>query len=119
MGRQGDLGKHMKEVLQKLLPAPPKAIAATSAHWESDPIRVASATRPGMHCDCHGFPPETHECKCPAPGDAELAARMKECLTKEGVRSESDEKRGFDHGAFVPDVPQGSFFILMLPFQPF
>jgi aromatic ring-opening dioxygenase catalytic subunit (LigB family) len=101
LGRQEAIAKHLKEVVQKLV-TPPKAIVVISAHWESDPVRITSSANPGMYFDYYGFPPETYEYKYPAPGDPDLASRIKGYLQQHGVKSELDSKRGFDHGVFVP-----------------
>ena len=38
----------------------------------------------------------------PAPGDPVLAPRVQQLLDKAGIQSADDDKRGFDHGTFVP-----------------
>lgn len=55
-----------------------------------------------MYYDYYGFPPETYQYNYPAPGDPALAKRIQTLLQKEGLKSELDEDRGFDHGVFVP-----------------
>lgn len=103
LGRQPDLVQNMKHVAKKVLPKePPSAIVVLSAHWESDPISITSSPNPALLFDYYGFPPETYEYEYPAPGDPDLAKRIHELLTKQGLSSKLDEKRGFDHGVFVP-----------------
>jgi aromatic ring-opening dioxygenase catalytic subunit (LigB family) len=90
------------EKLPATLPAKPKAILAVSAHWEEKVPTVMTAERPPMFYDYYGFPPESYTITWPAPGDPKLAARVRELLGKAGFASAADEKRGFDHGTFVP-----------------
>jgi 4,5-DOPA dioxygenase extradiol len=103
LGKQPELVDQMKEIVQKHLPQQlPKAIVILSAHWESDPIKITSAERPSMYYDYGGFPPETYEYQYPAPGSPELAKKIQGLLGGQGLKSELDGKRGFDHGVFVP-----------------
>ena len=104
MGKQPNLVKSMKEVVTKFLPKdnPPSAIVVLSAHWESDPISITAGSNPSLYYDYSGFPPETYSYLYPAPGKPELARRIQNLLTKQGLTSVLDDKRGFDHGVFVP-----------------
>ena len=103
LGRQPALVENMKEVVAKYLPKePPKAIVVLSAHWESDPIRITSSKQPSMYYDYGGFPPETYEYQYPAPGSPDLAHRIQQLLGDNGLKSQLDEKRGYDHGVFIP-----------------
>lgn len=88
--------------LPDALGATPKAILCVSAHWEEAEFTVMTNPRPSMLYDYYGFPPETYLIKYPAPGSLELAARVRELLTKAGITSREDRQRGFDHGVFVP-----------------
>ncbi|MBV1859865.1 MAG: dioxygenase [Nannocystaceae bacterium] len=89
------------------LPRPPRAILCVSAHWEQDVPTVQSSPRPPMLYDYGGFPPEAYTYQWNAPGDPEAAALVQDHLGAAGFKTESDDRRGFDHGAFVP---------LMVPF---
>lgn len=102
LGAQPELAQHMKELTVKILPKKPHSIVVFSAHWEEPTIKITSSERPQMYFDYHGFPKETYKYKYPAPGSPELARRIQILLEAEGLMSESDEKRGFDHGVFVP-----------------
>jgi aromatic ring-opening dioxygenase catalytic subunit (LigB family) len=55
-----------------------------------------------MLYDYSGFPPEAYSIDWPAPGDPHLAQRVCDLLEQAGISSATDEKRGFDHGTFVP-----------------
>jgi 4,5-DOPA dioxygenase extradiol len=104
MGRQDSISRHLKEVVKKYLPDPPKSIVVISAHWESDndKIKITSSANPSMLFDYYGFPPETYYYDYPAKGDPDLATRIQDILNKDGIDSEKDMSRGFDHGVFVP-----------------
>ena len=80
----------------------PDAIIVVSAHWEEAEISITSAPAPPLLFDYSGFPPETYEYQYPAPGLPELATRVHDLLGKAGIESRLDDKRGFDHGMFVP-----------------
>jgi aromatic ring-opening dioxygenase catalytic subunit (LigB family) len=55
-----------------------------------------------MLYDYYGFPPESYQLTWPAPGDPALARRTAELLDKAGFRTAFDDRRGYDHGTFVP-----------------
>jgi len=57
---------------------------------------------PGMLYDYYGFPDETYRLSWPAPGAPELARRVDELLESAGSTVGREEKRGYDHGTFVP-----------------
>ena len=88
----------------------PAALVVISAHWEEPQFTVQSNPSPGLLFDYYGFPPHTYELTWPAPGDPVLAARICELLDRAGLACTKDEKRGYDHGVFVPlkiAVPAG------------
>ncbi|WP_321494859.1 class III extradiol ring-cleavage dioxygenase [uncultured Desulfobacter sp.] len=91
----------------KTLPRP-RAVVVVSAHWEMDIPVVTSHSAPELIYDYHGFPRETYEIRYPAPGHPELAAKAVDLLTQARIKAKTNEKRGFDHGVFIP-------LILMLP----
>jgi aromatic ring-opening dioxygenase catalytic subunit (LigB family) len=80
-----------------------KAILVASAHWETEAPAVTVAANPPLLYDYYGFPPETYEIEWPAPGDPDLAQRVKRLLTGAGFPNVLEEaSRGFDHGVFIP-----------------
>lgn len=88
--------------LPSLLPERPKAILMISAHWERlRPAVNAPAQNETIH-DFGGFPPALYELTYPAPPSAALAQRVAELLTAGGMPTDIDERRGLDHGAWVP-----------------
>jgi aromatic ring-opening dioxygenase catalytic subunit (LigB family) len=103
----GDPEEHARlrrylERLPSFAPFRPRAVLAISAHWEAPVPTVASAPRPPMLYDYHGFPPESYAITWPAPGDPALAAEVRALLEGAGLESAEDPARGFDHGTFVP-----------------
>lgn len=103
LGSQLDIVRHFQDVKEKFLPKEqPKAIVVISAHFESNPISITSSAKPPMLYDYFGFPPEAYKVQYPAPGSPDLARRIQSLLTDKGISSQLDEKRGFDHGVFIP-----------------
>lgn len=90
--------------LQKIVTLLPKpsAIVLISAHWEEEQATVTSGTNPALLYDYSGFPQESYEIKYPAPGKPTLAREICNLLGKKGRQAVLNEKRGFDHGLFVP-----------------
>jgi len=83
---------------------PPTSILVISGHWETDypTVNAVSGTCDTIY-DFYGFPREMYKLKYPAPGAPQLATRVKELLMASGFeRVGVDEKRGLDHGAWVP-----------------
>jgi 4,5-DOPA dioxygenase extradiol len=80
----------------------PEAIVVISAHWQEPGIRIASGPKPGLIYDFGGFPRELYELRYDAPGSPELAAEVKSELERAGLAASLDERRGWDHGVWVP-----------------
>lgn len=81
---------------------PPKAIVLVTAHWAETRPHISSAEHHDLLYDYSGFPPETYKLKYPAPGSPEVAKEVFELLDGAGLKPVLDEKRGWDHGVFVP-----------------
>ena len=99
----------------------PKAILVVSAHWETAQPAVNAVERNETIHDFGGFPRALYEMRYPAPGSASVAARVAELLGAAGLATETDAKRGLDHGAWVPlllMVPQADIPVLQLSVQP-
>ncbi len=85
------------------LPERPSAVLMISGHWEEDDaFAVTHSANPPMVYDYHGFPPHTYEVTYPAPGAPTLAEEAAALITNAGLPARLDDKRGFDHGTFVP-----------------
>lgn len=81
----------------------PQSILVVSAHWESPaPVRVGRAARPETLHDFGGFPDLLYALRYPCPGNPGLAGEVVSMLSDAGIRSVGDERRGLDHGAWVP-----------------
>ncbi|ODU56923.1 MAG: dioxygenase [Comamonadaceae bacterium SCN 68-20] len=90
------------ERLPQELPEPPKALLVVSAHWEAPVFTLQTNPAPPLLFDYHGFPPHTYALTWPAPGAPALAERAAHLLAAAGLETAFDQRRGFDHGAFVP-----------------
>jgi len=90
------------EGVRQLPAAPPKALVVVSAHWEESVPTVMSSEKPPMLYDYFGFPPDAYRITWPAPGNPQLAARVRELLGGAGFTTAEDRERGYDHGTFVP-----------------
>jgi 4,5-DOPA dioxygenase extradiol len=80
----------------------PKAVLVFSPHWMTPGVRVSSTATPETVHDFGGFPAELYRIQYPAPGSPEVAARALELLNAAGWNATADERRGLDHGAWVP-----------------
>lgn len=80
----------------------PDAILMISAHWEADKPTITGGALPELIYDYYGFPPEAYAIQYPAPGQPEFAKEIFQRLLDAGFDAEIDQKRGFDHGMFVP-----------------
>ncbi len=101
----GDDGhKEMVKVLKTIPPMidRPSSIIVISAHWEEEVPTITHGIKPPLLYDYYGFPEESYEIKYPAPGDPQLAEDAFSLLNEHGFNAVLDEKRGFDHGLFVP-----------------
>ncbi|KAK6608421.1 4,5-DOPA dioxygenase extradiol 3 [Botrytis cinerea] len=82
--------------------SPPKAIVLVTAHWTETRPHISSAQHHDLFYDYSGFPSETYKLKYPAPGSPEVAKEVFELLDGAGLKPVLDEKRGWDHGVFIP-----------------
>jgi aromatic ring-opening dioxygenase catalytic subunit (LigB family) len=84
-----------------------KGVILVTAHWQTDQPHISSGANPEIYYDYFDeeskqLPKEAWEIKYPCKGDPILAQRIKERLDKEGFESVLDDKRGWDHGVWVP-----------------
>jgi 4,5-DOPA dioxygenase extradiol len=81
----------------------PRAIVVVSGHWEAPvPVRVTASRAPETIHDFSGFPEQLYRIYYEAPGDPELAERVRNLLGRAGIAAALDPRRGLDHGAWVP-----------------
>ena len=94
--------RHYLEGLVATLPERPKAFVVVTSHWEEARTTVSAAEAPGMLFDYYGFPAHTYELSYPARGEPKVAAEVARLLEAAGFPAGENDKRGFDHGVFVP-----------------
>ncbi len=87
--------------LGKTLPRP-KAVLVVSPHWMTENPCVGMAGQPSTVHDFGGFPDALYKLQYPAHGHPALARRTLELLQAAGYAASADERRGLDHGAWVP-----------------
>ncbi len=80
----------------------PRAVLVVSAHWLTRDVSVATSARPATLHDFGGFPSELYRIVYPAAGHPQLAGAAGDLLQAAGYRVEYDDRRGLDHGAWVP-----------------
>jgi 4,5-DOPA dioxygenase extradiol len=76
----------------------PRAVLCVSAHWYVPGTSVTAMQSPRTIHDFGGFPRELYEFQYPAPGDPELAQRVRELLAPTEVGL--DYRWGLDHGTW-------------------
>jgi 4,5-DOPA dioxygenase extradiol len=76
----------------------PKGILCISAHWYVSGAALTVNTAPRTIHDFGGFPQELYEVNYPAPGDPDLARRVRKLLAPLPV--ELTEDWGLDHGTW-------------------
>ena len=83
--------------LGRLVPRP-KSILAVSAHWYVDGTFVTGVELPPTIHDFGGFPDALYRIEYPAPGNVNLAERVRKLLGPE--RAATDTSWGLDHGTW-------------------
>ena len=96
----GLLGPNLRAIGQSLRGI--AAVLAVSPHWQTRGVRVGSSAAPETIHDFGGFPPPLYQLQYPAPGAPALARDAAELLVQAGFEVALDERRGLDHGAWVP-----------------
>jgi len=76
----------------------PKAILCVSAHWYLPATLVTAQEQPRTIHDFGGFPRELYQIQYPAPGEPDVAARVRELLAPVSVGL--DRQWGLDHGTW-------------------
>ncbi len=87
--------------LGRALPRP-EAVLIVSPHWMTHGARVGLSMQPPTIHDFGGFPQPLYEISYPANGHPERAQRTLDVLRQAGWSAQGDERRGLDHGAWVP-----------------
>jgi 4,5-DOPA dioxygenase extradiol len=76
----------------------PRAVLCVSAHWYVAGTALTVNTAPRTIHDFGGFPPELYKVQYPAPGDPQLARRVRQLLAPLPV--ELSGNWGLDHGTW-------------------
>ena len=100
-----DPGHHdMVDFLKHLVPTlgHPEAIIVISSHWEEEIVTLTSGKHPDLIYDYSGFSEAAYHIRYPAPGHPRLAETIQNLLQVAGIPAQLDNRRGFDHGMFVP-----------------
>lgn len=81
----------------------PDAIVIISAHWQTQSgFKVTTGYSHPLLFDYSGFPRESYELKYNAKGAPSVAATIIKDFNEAGIPCSGDDKRGYDHGAFIP-----------------
>ena len=96
----GVLGPRLRALGEKLSGV--AAALVVSPHWQTRDLRVMAGTAPATMHDFGGFPRELYELNYPARGEPAYAAHAARLLTAAGYGVSLDDRRGLDHGAWVP-----------------
>lgn len=89
----GHLGQHLPGV---------KAVLVVSPHWQTREVKVMTTPNPETIHDFGGFPSALYDLQYPAVGQPQYASEAGRLLTEAGWSVGIDERRGLDHGAWVP-----------------
>ncbi|UPY38950.1 class III extradiol ring-cleavage dioxygenase [Sediminicoccus sp. KRV36] len=104
------------------LPERPTVILVASAHWGTrTPVVSAMARNTTIHDFGQMFPRALFEMRYDAPGAPGLAERAADLLAGAGLASRMDDRRGLDHGAWVPlsqMYPGADIPVLQVSIQP-
>ncbi len=79
-----------------------KAVLVVSPHWQTRDVAVMTTAQPETVHDFGGFPAALYELQYPASGAPDVAREAARLLTQAGFKTGLDERRGLDHGAWVP-----------------
>ena len=91
--RLGTLGRQLPEL---------KAVLVVSPHWQTKDVMVMTTALPETVHDFGGFPSSLYALQYRAAGQPELAEEAARLLNAAGFSANCDDRRGLDHGAWVP-----------------
>ncbi|MDR6214972.1 class III extradiol ring-cleavage dioxygenase [Paracidovorax wautersii] len=100
----GTTGPALAQWGERLRAAHPglRGVVVMSPHWMARGAQVMTGARPATWHDFGGFPPAMYELQYPAAGSPALAQQVLQRLADAGIAAQGDERRPFDHGAWVP-----------------
>ncbi|UUZ62648.1 dioxygenase [Polaromonas sp. P1-6] len=96
----GLLGPRLKALGEQLSGV--TAVLVVSPHWQTHDVRVMTTAAPATVHDFGGFPSALYDLQYPAVGHPQHAAEAGRLLADAGFVGGIDERRGLDHGAWVP-----------------
>ena len=96
----GVLGPRLQALGEQL--ADLKAVLVVSPHWQTRDVKVMTSVQPETVHDFGGFPSRLYTLQYPAAGQPDLAQEAARLLADAGFNVGFDERRGLDHGAWVP-----------------
>lgn len=96
----GPLGTQLQQVGRRLNGV--RGIVIVSPHWQTRGLFVGSHQQPHTIHDFGGFPKVLYTLSYPAKGSPELAERVRQALSLEGITAQLDPEQGLDHGVWVP-----------------
>lgn len=96
----GVLGPNLRSLGQSLRGI--SAVLVVSPHWQTRGVRVGASAAPETIHDFGGFPSPLYQLQYPAAGAPDLAQDAARLLAQAGFEVTLDERRGLDHGAWVP-----------------
>jgi len=79
-----------------------RAILVISAHWEARVPTIGTAAAPETVYDFGGFDERLYSLTYPARTSAPVIAEVGQALTAAGIPFAMDDRRGFDHGVWIP-----------------
>lgn len=80
----------------------PKAILLISAHWEGPNFTLNTNPDPKLLFDYYGFPDEAYDFQWSPRTDLVLASEVEGLIRDKGFDVDSNNKRDFDHGVYIP-----------------
>jgi len=78
------------------------AVLVISPHWQTNGIKVMTSPTPETLHDFGGFPAALYRLRYDVAGQPPLAMHAGALLQAAGFEVEIDDRRGLDHGAWVP-----------------
>jgi 4,5-DOPA dioxygenase extradiol len=87
------LGRHLPRI---------RAVLVVSPHWQTKDAKVMTTALPETVHDFGGFPSSLYALRYPAAGQPEIAIEAARLLDAAGFPTSCDDRRGLDHGAWVP-----------------
>jgi 4,5-DOPA dioxygenase extradiol len=116
----GELGPRLQALGAQLQGV--RAVLVVSPHWQTRNVTVMTTAQPETIHDFGGFPAVLYTLQYPASGCPEIAKEAAHLLQAAGFATELDERRGLDHGAWVPLMhllpkAEVSIFQVSLPVQ--